>query len=148
MRILGLEQEKMKLIIPLSERDFTDEFVFSASRSSGAGGQHVNKVSSRIELRFSINDSKWLSEEEKETLHHKLKNRINSEGQLILTCQESRSQIANKQLAIQKFYDLISICLKPIKNRTKTKPTRISKLKRLESKRKVAEKKAMRKRDF
>jgi ribosome-associated protein len=138
----------MKILIPLSERDFTDEFVFSASRSSSAGGQHVNKVSSRIELRFSIQGSKWLNEAEKETLHHKLKNRINSEGQLILTCQESRSQIANKQLVIQKFYDLISTCLKPVKNRTKTKPTRISKLKRLESKRKIAEKKLMRKRDF
>jgi ribosome-associated protein len=129
---------------PLKEKDFYNEMIFSASRSSGAGGQHVNKVSSRIELRFSVVQSKLLSEDEKLLIQKKLKNRINAEGELIITAQDHRSQVKNKALAIEKFFRLLAMALKQQKNRVATKPTRASGIKRLESKRMHSQKKRLR----
>ena len=121
--------------------------IFSATRSSGAGGQHVNKVSSRIELRFSIVQSNWLTEEEKSLIQKKLNNRINSEGELIITAQDHRSQVKNKELAIDKFFHLLATALKQPKKRLATRPSRASKIKRLESKRMHAQKKKLRDRN-
>lgn len=121
--------------------------IFSASRSSGAGGQHVNKVSSRIELRYSIVKSNWLTEEEKLLIQKKLNNRINSEGELIITAQDHRSQVKNKELAIDKFFHLLSMALKQPKKRLATRPSKASKIKRLESKRMHAQKKKLRDRN-
>lgn len=129
---------------PLKEKDFYNEMIFSASRSSGAGGQHVNKVSSRIELRFSVVQSKLLSDEEKMLVQKKLSNRINAEGELIITAQDHRSQVKNKALAIDKFFRLLAMALKQPKKRVATKPTRASRVKRLESKRMQAQKKKLR----
>ena len=118
-----------------------DELIFQASRSSGAGGQHVNKVSSKIELRLNITNSSALSEEEKEILLLKLANRINKNHILILTVQESRSQHKNKEIALKKLLLLIRKALVKPKKRKKTKPSKQTIKKRLEKKAKHALKK-------
>jgi ribosome-associated protein len=127
-------------------RDFTPEWIFSASRSSGPGGQNVNKVSSKMELRFHILNSQLLSESEKEILSEKLTNKINNEGFLVLTCQTSRSQLTNKEEVIEKFYALLSKALKPRKKRVPTKPGKGSIERKLKEKKMVTEKKQRRKR--
>jgi ribosome-associated protein len=121
------------------------ELIFTASRSSGPGGQHVNKVSTRIELRFNIPASKLLTDYQKQTLIKKLKNMVTEDGDVMVICQESRSQIKNKEKAIQKLYELIEKALKPVKKRIATKPTQGSKEKRLENKKKISDKKGKRK---
>lgn len=128
-----------------SERLFELEFVFTASRSSGPGGQNVNKVNSRIELRFNITDSVLLSDEEKILLMEKLKNRINSLGDLIIVSQDDRSQLKNKENAIGKFYQLLQHALTPKKMRKPSKPSLASRHRRLENKRRLSEKKKDRK---
>jgi len=127
------------------KKQLETEFVFSATRSSGPGGQNVNKVSSRIELRFSVDNSLFLSETEKQRIHLKLKNRINSEGELLLVSQSERSQLANKENAIKNFFTLTEKALTLQKKRLKTKPTAASRFKRLESKKMTALKKQLRK---
>jgi ribosome-associated protein len=129
----------------IRDRDFQNEFVFQASRSGGPGGQNVNKVSSKIELRFHIANSDFLSEEEKATIVAKLANKINISGELILVSQTERSQLRNKEKVIEKFYLLIIRALTPRKKRIDTKPTKASVEKRLESKRVQATIKANRK---
>ncbi|HPF51274.1 MAG TPA: alternative ribosome rescue aminoacyl-tRNA hydrolase ArfB [Draconibacterium sp.] len=121
------------------------ECSFSASRSSGPGGQNVNKVNTRVELRFSIVGSKVLSEEQKNILIRKFKNRINSEGELILTSEVERSQLRNRIKVTSLFFELIEKALTPAKKRFKTKPTTASRIKRMESKKQLSEKKNRRK---
>jgi ribosome-associated protein len=127
------------------DRDFQNEFVFQASRSGGPGGQNVNKVSTKVELRFQIANSVLLSDDEKSVIAEKLINKINKQGELVLVAQTDRSQLKNKEKVIEKFYLLISKALVPRKRRVKTKPTRSSVEKRLESKRVQAKIKDLRK---
>jgi ribosome-associated protein len=127
------------------DRDFQNEFVFQASRSGGPGGQNVNKVSTKVELRFQIANSVLLSDDEKSVIAEKLINKINKQGELVLVAQTDRSQLKNKEKLIEKFYLLISKALVPRKRRVKTKPTRSSVEKRLESKRVQAKIKDLRK---
>ncbi|MFP4556381.1 MAG: alternative ribosome rescue aminoacyl-tRNA hydrolase ArfB [Bacteroidales bacterium] len=127
------------------ERDFNKEFVFNTSRSSGAGGQNVNKVSTKVELRFSVPNSTLLTDREKEIVLEKLSNKITSEGILIIVSQAERSQYGNKQKCIEKFYKLLTKALTPKKKRKPTKPTKASEKKRLESKKIQSEKKYQRK---
>jgi len=129
----------------LQGRDFSPEFTFTASRSSGPGGQNVNKVSTRVELRFDVMGSTLLSAEEKEIILLKLAKKINSEGELILVAQTDRSQLKNKENVIEKFYALLTKALTPIKKRKPTRPTRAAKEKRLEEKQIQSEKKERRK---
>jgi ribosome-associated protein len=126
-------------------RDFADEFIITASRSSGAGGQNVNKVSTKVELRFHVASSQLLTEQEKELILLKLAGKISLEGYLIIVSQTERSQLKNKEIAVQKFYTMIEKALTPRIKRKPTKPTKASKEKRLESKRIHAEKKISRK---
>jgi len=128
----------------LSGRDFTRELLFSASRSSGPGGQNVNKVSTKVELRFDIPHSYLLSEEEKLKLISLLQNKINSEGYLILVSQSERTQLKNKEKVTEKFYALLKKSLTPKKKRKPTRPSIASKEKRLEDKKLNAEKKSRR----
>ncbi len=121
------------------------ELTFKAVRSSGSGGQHVNKVSSKIELFFSVNDSLTLDEAQKSTLQKKLQNRLTKEGVLILQCGTSRSQHKNKDIVIQRFLKLIKDALVEEKQRIPTKIPRAVIRKRLKSKRYNSEKKTNRK---
>lgn len=127
------------------ERVFDSEFIFRSSRSSGPGGQNVNKVSTKIELRFNVLHSILLSEAEKEMLLDKLKSKINNEGVLIIVSQQSRSQLKNKENAVEKLYRLIEKALTPPKERKPTTTPRHIKEKRLEAKQRLSEKKELRK---
>lgn len=120
------------------------ELSFKAVRSSGAGGQHVNKVSSKVELIFDLQNSVELSSEEKELLLKNLYSKLTKEGVLLLNCDESRSQHKNKELVIDRFITLITNGLKTPKKRKPTKPSKSSVLKRLDKKKKLAYKKAFR----
>lgn len=131
------------MILPIGILDH--ELKFSFSRSSGPGGQHVNKVNTKVELRFSIDQSQKLNEEQKQIIRTKLSSKINQEGELILVVQEKRSQIQNKALAIEKFYTMINIALTPRKKRLRSRATRASKEKRLTLKKEQSEKKSRRK---
>jgi ribosome-associated protein len=120
------------------------ELQFKAVRSSGAGGQHVNKVSTKIELVFDVYNSKSLDDTEKEKVYLKLKNRLTKDYILLLQCDESRSQFKNKELAIKRFLKLLENALKEPKKRKATKPTKSAIEKRLKGKKKAAEKKVNR----
>lgn len=118
----------------LRSRNLEKEFVFSTSRSGGPGGQNVNKVSTKVELRFNILSSSAFTEEEKALIFEKLKNKINKDGEFIIVSQVERSQLMNKEVVTEKFYDLISGALTKQRKRKSTKPTKASKIKRLELK--------------
>tara|TARA_R110001583_G_scaffold47611_2_gene149059 strand:+ start:8896 stop:9318 length:423 start_codon:yes stop_codon:yes gene_type:complete len=131
--------------LPITDRDsFFREFKFQTSRSSGPGGQHVNKVSSRVELRFDVRESQLLEESDKAIIFLKLATRINNDGILSIVVQADRSQLKNKQAAVEKFFDLLTQVFTPVKKRRPTKPSRGSKERRLKAKRIGAEKKTRR----
>jgi len=119
--------------------DLSSEFQFLTSRSSGPGGQNVNKVNSKVELRFDIQNSSLLTDGQKEILLVKLATKITSEGILSVVSQRDRSQLANKEDVIEKLYLLISKALKPVKPRKNTRPTKGSVERRLTTKRIKAE---------
>jgi ribosome-associated protein len=121
------------------------ELTFKAQRSSGPGGQHVNKVSSKIELHFDLVSSNSFSDEEKQLLLQTLNNRLTKDNRLVLQCDEHRSQHKNKELVIKRFLDLIREGLIVPKKRKPTKTPRAVIKKRQESKRKQSQKKANRK---
>ena len=129
----------------LNDRDFSPELTFTASRSSGPGGQNVNKLSTKVELRFNILQSNLLSEEEKGIILEKLSSKINASGELIVVSQNERSQLQNKEKTLERFYTLIAKALTPVRKRKPTRPSRAVKEKRLEDKRLTGEKKERRK---
>jgi ribosome-associated protein len=131
-------------MISVRQRDFTKEIAFLVSRSSGPGGQHVNKVNTQVQLRFNISASKILSDAEKSTLLYKLRNQITKNNELIITSQTERSQIQNKKHALHKFYLLIEQLLKTEKDRIASRPSKAAQVRRLEKKRRLGEKKALR----
>ena len=129
----------------MDQHQIETELEFKAVRSSGPGGQHANKTSTKVELSFHVENSKGLSKAEKGRIRRKLENRINREGFLKMSSEDSRSQNSNREIVIYNFLELIKSALKRQKPRKKTKPTRASKLKRLHSKKKRSEIKANRK---
>jgi ribosome-associated protein len=118
----------------LKERNLDREFGYITSRSSGPGGQNINKVNTKVELRLNLVSTSLFSENEKELIFKKLKNRINKDGELVLSSQSERTQFMNKKVVTEKFYELVSKALTlPVKRRA-TKPTLTSRYKRLEDK--------------
>ena len=128
-----------------NEQVLISELQFKAVRSSGAGGQHVNKVSSKVVLSFDLVNSQVFTVEQKELLFKNLANRLTLEGVLVLYSDENRSQHRNKIIVTDKFINLIIENLKIPKDRKETKVPKSVKLKRLSTKRKHSEKKANRK---
>lgn len=120
------------------------ELQFKAVRSSGAGGQHVNKVSSKVELSFDIESSNGFSEEEKDRLSEKLASRLNKSGKLVLKSDDDRSQLRNKEIVIRRFFEIIEKALHVPKIRKATKVPRSVVEKRLKHKNVVSEKKQSR----
>lgn len=128
----------------MKDRNFEKEFKFRASRSSGSGGQHVNKVSTRVELLFDVLNTKLLSEKERALVIKNLAAIISQEGILQIASQGTRSQLRNKEQAIKKFYKKMEKALKVIPPRKKPKKKKSLVEKRLKEKRHKAEKKATR----
>ncbi|WP_291114167.1 alternative ribosome rescue aminoacyl-tRNA hydrolase ArfB [Flavobacterium sp. UBA6135] len=128
-----------------SEKIIT-ELTFKAVRSSGAGGQNVNKVSSKVVLSFDLFASKCLSDDEKTLISEKLKTKLTSESILILACDEDRSQLKNKEIVIKRFIKLLQNALIVPKKRKPTKIPRSVIEKRIKEKRTTSEIKQNRKR--
>lgn len=128
----------------MKTNDFDKELMFKASRSSGKGGQNVNKVATKVELIFNVNTSTVLNKDEKRLLRKVLKNKISKDGNLHLVCQSTRSQLKNKHLVIQRFRALIQKALIPKKERIASRPSRGAKERRLKTKRLQSEKKVTR----
>lgn len=129
----------------MNSEQLIKELTFKAIRSSGAGGQHVNKVSSKIVLFFDVNNSLGLTTEEKELLLSALKTKLNTKHMLILSCDDTRSQHRNKELVIQRFLEIIRQGLIVQKERKETKVPKAVLKKRLDNKKKLSAKKANRK---
>ena len=126
-------------------KNFQHELSYKTSRSSGSGGQNVNKVETSVTVLWKVEDSTVFTESEKERILLKLKNKINAEGILQTTVSESRTQLQNKKNAIEKIQELVNKSLIVPKKRIATKPSRAKVEKRLESKKKLSEKKENRK---
>jgi len=130
-----------KLVIP------SNEIKWRFSRSSGPGGQNVNKIESRVEIIFNLEDSKVLNDYQKEILKRNLKNKLVN-NTLRLAVQEHRNQLLNRQLALMKFSSILKYALyKPFKLRKSTQPTKESQKKRVEVKKKHGELKKSRQKE-
>ncbi|WP_421904038.1 alternative ribosome rescue aminoacyl-tRNA hydrolase ArfB [Maridesulfovibrio sp.] len=116
-----------------------NEISFLTSRSSGPGGQHVNKTSSKVTLVFNVLDSPSLSDNQKRIIMTRLSGRINSKGEFLLSCEEHRSQFRNKEEVVFRFAKLLAEALKPVRKRRKTKVPYSAKRKRLDNKKKRSE---------
>lgn len=123
-----------------------DELEFSYSRSSGPGGQHVNKVESRVTLRYNIAASPALTGMQKRRLQEVLRTRINRDGVLALHCQAHRSQARNRTVLLERFRELLAEALRPRKQRRKTAPGRAARERRMSAKKRKGDIKRGRKR--
>lgn len=133
----------------MNREQLFNELTFKAVRSSGAGGQNVNKVSSKVVLTFDLNKSQVLSEEEKTLLVTNLNSRLTSENVLILNCDEDRSQLKNKEIVIKRFFELLKKGLFVPKERKATKIPKAAIRKRIKDKKNLGEiKKSRRKPDL
>jgi ribosome-associated protein len=124
------------------------EVNYNFVRSSGAGGQHVNKVATKVVLTFDVVKSRCLTEKEQAVILEKLANRISKEGVLSLSVSKSRSQYKNKKEALDFFIQLLEIALIPVKKRKPTKKTKSSVLKRLHDKKEKSQRKEKRRKPF
>ncbi|MEY4930764.1 MAG: hypothetical protein RI909_1488 [Bacteroidota bacterium] len=129
----------------ITSAELIPELEFSTSRSSGPGGQNVNKVSTKVFIRWNLLHSTLITDEQKMVLLNKLSSQLTREGELIINSQESRSQLQNKELALEKLDVLLRKALTKPKARRATKPTKSSKVKRVDNKKRHAEKKQWRK---
>jgi ribosome-associated protein len=131
-----------------TKTDLQKEIVYKTSRSGGKGGQNVNKVSTKVELLFSVDNSALFTEEEKIRINQKLQSRFNKDGLVQVICDEERSQYLNKEKAVERLIVLLTGALHQPKKRKPTKITRAAKLARLDAKKINARKKESRRKDF
>lgn len=130
----------------MDKKTLLSELLYKAVRSSGAGGQHVNKVSSKVVLSFSLIGSEAFTEREKARLLKFFESRLSINGLLQISADDNRSQIRNKKIVTERFLELIEEGLKVKKYRKKSKPSRSSVIKGKQAKQRTSQKKALRKR--
>ena len=128
--------------------NIVEEFRFQTSRSSGKGGQNVNKVETRVELFFDVLHSTYLTDQEKERVLEKLANQINKNGEFYVANEDARTQQTNKKRVIAKALKKLEGALKVAKPRKTTNPSKAQKEKRLKAKKVQSDKKQSRKKDF
>jgi ribosome-associated protein len=129
----------------ITAEDILPELKFKAIRSSGSGGQHVNKVSSKVELRFNLMESTLLSDDHKDLLHKTIAERLTKDDIIILQCDDTRSQHRNKEIVIKRLLDILNRGLIEPKTRKQTKVPKAIRARRLKVKKQVSDKKASRK---
>ena len=129
----------------LIERNIESEITFKTSRSSGKGGQNVNKVETKVEAIFNVPDSSILLDDEKERILDRINRKLDGDGNLRVTSQLSRSQFKNKSDAVEKLIEILEKSLVMKKKRKPTKPSKESKEKRIKEKKSIGEKKQLRK---
>ena len=129
------------IILRTGEQISLSAILFSTSRSGGPGGQHVNKVETRVEVKLNLLERPELSEKTREKLLKGLAKKLDKEGNLRVVAAAGRSQHANRIEAVQKLEHLLNRALTPQKKRIPTKPSRAAKQRRLEAKRRQSEKK-------
>jgi len=122
------------------------EFTITFARSSGAGGQNVNKTSTKVIIHWPVGKSLVLTDDEKGRVREKLANRINNEDELVVMSEEERSQVQNREIAIARLQELVTAALHIPKKRRATRPTFGSKLRRIEGKKQRSETKSARRR--
>ncbi len=132
----------------INKADLQKELTYKTSRSGGKGGQNVNKVSSKVELLFSVENSALFTDDEKLRINQKLQSRFNKDGLVQVICDEERSQYLNKEKAVDRFIHLLTEALHIQKKRKATKPSRASKAARMDSKKIQSTKKESRKKNF
>ncbi len=132
------------LCFMLDREAIVKELVYQASRSSGPGGQHVNRTESKVELHWNLEESDAVTNEQKTVLRNKLSARLTNKGVLIMSSQATRSQLKNREIVTRRFLDLIEKLIIPSKPRILTKPGKNAIEKRLKEKRLRAEKKSRR----
>jgi len=131
-----------------TKADLQKEVAYKTSRSGGKGGQNVNKVATKVELLFSVNNSLLFTDEEKERINGKLQSRVNKDGLVQVVCDEERSQYLNKEKAVERLIVLLTKALHVPKIRKAVKVSKAAKAARLESKRINSEKKESRRKKF
>lgn len=127
-------------------RDYSGELIFRTSRSSGSGGQNVNKVSTRVELIFFVAASQILSEEEKQQIFSRVGRKIRKDGAIHIVAQEGRTQLMNRRIVIKRFREFLEMALRPVKKRKATEIPEGERQERLAEKKHKSEVKEQRRR--